>query len=72
MPYINIRVTKENGEPTQEQKEQLASGVTELFERVLGRSGKNAVVIIDEINPDDYAIGGKSVAKIRTKTLKKD
>lgn len=70
MPYINIRVTRENGVPTQEQKEQLMAGVTELFERVLGRSGKNAVVIIDEVEPCDYAIGGKSVAKIRTDALK--
>ena len=33
MPYINIRVTKENGEPTAEQKAQLIEGVTELVSR---------------------------------------
>ncbi len=38
MPFVNIRVTKENGEPTAEQKRALISGVTELVASVLGRN----------------------------------
>ena len=30
MPFVNIRITKENGEPTTKQKEELIAGVTEL------------------------------------------
>ena len=35
MPFVNIRITKENGEPTTKQKEELIAGVTELLARVL-------------------------------------
>lgn len=63
MPYINIKITKENGTPTKEQKERLALGVTELFEQILGRNGKNAVVVIDEIEPENYAVGGETISQ---------
>lgn len=65
MPYINIRVTKENGEPTAEQKAQLIEGVTELVSRVLGRNKSSTVVIIDEIDMQDYGLGGESIKSIR-------
>ncbi len=65
MPYINIRVTKENGEPTAEQKAQLVEGVTELVSRVLGRNKSSTVVIIDEIDMQNYGLGGESIKSIR-------
>lgn len=65
MPYINIRVTKENGEPTAEQKAQLIDGVTELVSQVLGRNKASTVVIIDEIDMQNYGIGGESIKSIR-------
>ena len=65
MPYINIRVTKENGEPTAEQKAQLIEGVTELVSRVLGRIKSSTVVIIDEIDMQNYGLGGESIKSIR-------
>lgn len=65
MPYINIRVTKENGEPTAEQKAQLIDGVTELVSRVLGRNKSSTVVIIDEIDMQNYGLGGESIKSIR-------
>lgn len=65
MPYINIRVTKESGEPTAEQKAQLIDGVTELVSRVLGRNKSSTVVIIDEIDMQNYGLGGESIKSIR-------
>lgn len=65
MPYINIKVTKENGEPTAEQKAQLIDGVTELVSRVLGRNKASTVVIIDEIDMQNYGLGGESIKSIR-------
>ncbi|WP_086268698.1 MULTISPECIES: 2-hydroxymuconate tautomerase family protein [Campylobacter] len=65
MPYINIRVTKENGEPTAEQKAQLIDGVTELVSRVLGRNKSSTVVIIDEIDMQNYGLAGESIKSIR-------
>lgn len=65
MPYINIRVTKENGGPTAEQKAQLIDGVTELVSQVLGRNKASTVVIIDEIDMQNYGLGGESIKSIR-------
>lgn len=65
MPYINIRVTKENGEPTAEQKAQLIDRVTELVSQVLGRNKASTVVIIDEIDMQNYGLGGESIKSIR-------
>ncbi|ARR00098.1 MULTISPECIES: 2-hydroxymuconate tautomerase family protein [Campylobacter] len=65
MPYINIRVTKENGEPTTEQKAKLIEGVTDLVSQILGRNKANTVVIIDEIDMENYGLGAKSIKSIR-------
>ena len=65
MPYVNIRITKEGA--TAAQKEQLIKGVTELLADVLGKNPKTTFVIIDEVDTDNWGIGGESVTKIRKK-----
>ncbi len=65
MPVINIQMTKEDGGASDEQKQKLQKGITNLFEEIFGRGGKSAVVIIQEIDMKDYFIGGKSVFDIR-------
>ncbi len=68
MPYINIKMTKEDGGATLEQKEELIKGVTKVFADIFGRGENSAVVIIDEVSTDNYGIGGKTITKIREKT----
>ncbi len=70
MPVINIKMTKENGGATLEQKEELAKGITELFSKVFSRPSNNAVVLIEEVDMNNYYIGGKSVCKIREEAKK--
>ncbi len=65
MPVISVKMTKEDGGATIEQKEELALGITELFSKIFQRPSKNAVVLIEELDMEDYFIGGKSVKKIR-------
>ena len=65
MPFVNIRITKENGEPTREQKERLIDGVTQLLADVLGKNKASTVVIIDEIDTDNYGLGGKTITNVR-------
>lgn len=65
MPFVNIRITQENGEPTKEQKQQLIEGVTELLAKVLNKNKASTVVIIDEIQTDNYGLGGKSITETR-------
>lgn len=71
MPLINIKMTHEDGGATKEQKEELAKGITELFAKIFnGRGSNSAVVIIEEVNTDNYAIGGKTVSQIRSESKK--
>ncbi|QKG29013.1 MULTISPECIES: 4-oxalocrotonate tautomerase family protein [unclassified Campylobacter] len=68
MPFINIRVTKENNEPTTEQKQKLIAGVTQLVAEILGRSKASTVVIIDEVDSDNYGLGGEAITNLRAKS----
>ncbi len=65
MPLVNIRITKEGA--TAEQKEKLIQGATQLLVDVLGKNPKTTFVIIDEVDTDNWGIGGESVTEIRKK-----
>ncbi|MCR2110254.1 4-oxalocrotonate tautomerase family protein [Campylobacter upsaliensis] len=65
MPFVNIKITKENETPTKEQKEALIQGVTELIAKILNKNKASTVVIIDEINTDNYGLGGESITQVR-------
>lgn len=64
MPYVNIKITKE-GQVTAAQKRQLIEGVTNLLHDVLGKNKKTTVVVIDEVDTDNWGIGGVPVPEIR-------
>lgn len=61
MPYVNIKITREGGGATAEQKAELIRGVTQLLVDVIGRGASTTVVVIDEIDTDNYGIGGETV-----------
>lgn len=65
MPFVNIRITREGATP--EQKKQLIEGVTDLLEDVLGKNRKTTFVIIDEVDTDNWGIGGEQVTELRKK-----
>ena len=65
MPYVNIRVTRENGTPTAEQKAELIKGATELLVRVFGKNPATTVVVIDEVDTDNWGVGGETVTRRR-------
>ncbi|STQ85671.1 4-oxalocrotonate tautomerase family protein [Helicobacter muridarum] len=65
MPFVNIKITKENGEPTLKQKQELIEGVTDLLAKVLHKNKASTVVIIDEIDTDNYGLGGKAITEVR-------
>lgn len=65
MPYVNIKITKEGA--TKEQKKALISGVTNLLVSVLGKNPATTVVTIDEVDMDNWGIGGEQVSELRKK-----
>jgi 4-oxalocrotonate tautomerase len=69
MPYVNIKITREGNGATKEQKEKLIAGVTQLLVDVIGRGSKTTVVVIEEIETDNYGIGGESITERRKKGI---
>lgn len=66
MPYVNIKITKE-GNVTPEQKAKLISGATQLLVDVLGKNPASTVVVIDEVDTDNWGLGGLPVLEARKK-----
>lgn len=59
MPYVNIKITREGA--TTEQKAELIKGVTDLLAKILDKNPETTVVTIDEVETDNWGIGGESV-----------
>jgi 4-oxalocrotonate tautomerase len=65
MPMVNIKITKEGA--TAEQKTALIRGATNLLVEVLGKNPETTIVIIEEVDTDNWGIGGRSVTDLRKK-----
>jgi 4-oxalocrotonate tautomerase len=66
MPYVNIRITKDGA--TSDQKAQLIKGVTQLLADVLGKNPQTTFVVIDEVETDNWGIGGETITVRRKKS----
>ncbi len=63
MPYVNTKITREGA--TTEQKAALIKGATQLLMDVLGKNPATTVVVIEEVETDNWGIGGESVTARR-------
>jgi len=66
MPYVNIKVTREGTTPDQkgvtpEQKAALIKGVSELLRDVLNKPLDWTFVVINEVEMEDWGVGGLPV-----------
>ena len=68
MPYVNIKITQEG--VTKDQKSALIKGVTNLLEEILDKSPATTFVVIDEIELENWGIGGLAVEEYRKITNK--
>jgi 4-oxalocrotonate tautomerase len=66
MPFVNIKITKEGATP--EQKAILIREVTRLLAEVLGKNPQTTLVVIDEVETDNWGIGGETVTVLRQRT----
>ena len=69
MPYVNIQITREGNakapHTTAEQKAELIRGVSQLLLEVLNKPLTSTFVVIDEVEMDNWGIGGLPVAEYR-------
>jgi 4-oxalocrotonate tautomerase len=63
MPCVNIKITKDGATP--EQKADLIKGVTDLLVKVLHKNPATTVVVIEELDTDNWGIGGETVTARR-------
>ena len=70
MPYVNIKISKE-GNVTKEQKAALIKGATDLLVNVLHKNPASTVVVIDEVDLDNWGLGGDPILVTREKNKKK-
>ncbi|MDZ4137402.1 MAG: 4-oxalocrotonate tautomerase family protein [Erythrobacter sp.] len=71
MPYVNIKITREGGPdgtgPSATDKAKLIAGVTDLLQTVLGKNPATTFVVIDEIELENWGIGGLAVEDYRAR-----
>lgn len=65
MPYINVKLTPEGLSP--QVKEELMKELTDVLVKKLGKNPDTTIVIIDEIETDNWGIAGESVTNRRSK-----
>lgn len=63
MPYVNIQITREG--VSAEQKAALIQGTTDLLVKVLNKDPATTFVVIDEVDLDNWGVGGLPVAQYR-------
>ncbi len=63
MPFVHIRITNEGA--TAEQKAKVIEGVTNLLRDVLGKPPQATMVVIDEVNTDNWGVAGETITEIR-------
>lgn len=63
MPYVHVRITREGA--TAEQKAEVIRRMTQVLVDVLGKNPETTVVVIDEVETDNWGIGGRTVTERR-------
>ncbi|SAI61877.1 tautomerase [Bordetella trematum] len=65
MPYVNIQITREGA--TTAQKAELIRRTTTMLEEVLNKDPATTFVVIQEIDTDDWGVGGETVTVRRAR-----
>jgi len=65
MPYVNVKVAK--GPLTAQQKQQIIAGMTEVLHKVLGKKPASTYVVIEEVDTDNWGVGGESLTARRAR-----
>jgi 4-oxalocrotonate tautomerase len=68
MPFVNIKITRDGA--SAEQKARLIQGVTNLLADILGKNPQTTVVVIEEVDTDNWGIGGESITARRRREQK--
>ncbi|OUM86112.1 MAG: tautomerase [Bacillus thermozeamaize] len=65
MPFVNVKITKDGATP--EQKAELIRRITQDLVEVLGKNPQTTMVVIEEIDTDNWGIAGETVTVLRSR-----
>lgn len=65
MPVITIQLARRDPPTPPEQKAALIAGVTQLMVDTLGKRAEDVVVLIEELDPDNWGQGGVTATALR-------
>ena len=60
MPFVNVKMLKGR---TQDQKRDLARAITDAMVEICGAPEEGTMVVIEEFEPDQWAVGGTMVSQ---------
>ncbi len=64
MPYVNVQITRE-GDTSAQRKAEIIQGISKVLEEVLGKDPKSTFVVIEEVELENWGIGGLPVEAYR-------
>ena len=65
MPFVNVRITRDGVTP--EKKAEVIRKVTQVLVDVLGKNPATTMVVIEEIETDNWGIAGETVTVRRNR-----
>ena len=67
MPLVSIKLARREEALSAEQKAALISGVTRLMQDVLGKRPQDVVVLLEELDPENWGQGGETATVLRAR-----
>lgn len=65
MPLVTIKLARREPATSQEKKAELIAGITALLAQTLGKRPEDVVVLIEELDPDNWGQGGVTATALR-------
>lgn len=69
MPLVTITLAKREPATSPEKKAELIAGVTDLLVQSLDKRAEDVVVLIEELDPDNWGQGGIPASEIRRRRV---
>jgi 4-oxalocrotonate tautomerase len=63
MPFVNVKITRDGA--TAEQKAEIIKRMTQVLVDVLNKNPATTMVLIDEVDTDNWGIAGETVSNRR-------
>ena len=69
MPLVTITLARREPATSPEKKAEIIAGITELLVETLDKRAEDVVVLIEELDPDNWGQGGVTASEIRRRRL---